>query len=337
MKVRYPRNINDDDLATMDHKFEHPLSEPTSMSYFLQRIHLAEICRDVVDSMPAPMSDLGQIEYRDVITLDGKFETFLMELPVFLRLDEESRQKGQVIDQMFPQIEIQRYLINLGLHNRRCKLHRPFLVQCSHEPRYLYSREVCLRSARSVFQVRRLLESGKSSFASAHLRLCAIVYYVFMATVVLVMDLCFNKTVTPEEEQQRKEEVMDACKMLKEARGQSAIAGKLLESLMDVLHKHKIRLLNLDADKAFNGSGAITSAASNVVTTAVDYASPFGEVIHDEPLDGGNSIWMASNKKQLVNDDISPGGIWQDYVELGANSDVVNWDHLFSDLDSHVT
>lgn len=337
MKVRYPRNTNDDDLTNVDHKFERPLSEPTSMSYFRQRIRLAEICRGVVDSMPTALSDLDQVEYQDVISLDSKFETFLMEVPVFLRLDEDSRQKSQAIGQKFPQIEIQRYLLNLAVHNRRCKLHRLFLVQCSHEPRYLYSREVCLRCARTVFQVRRLLEGGNSSFASAHLRLCAVVHYVFMATVVLVMDLRFNKIVSLEEEQQRKEKVMDACKMLKEAKGQSAIAGKLLESLMDVLRKHKIRLLNPETDRAFNGSGCTTTATSSISTTAVDCISPIGEATHHEPADDGNSLWITSNKKQLLSDDPSSGDIWQDYLELGANSDELDWDHLFADLDSHVT
>lgn len=181
------------------------------MSYFLQRIRRADICRSVVDSMPTTVSDLAQIEYEDF--LGWQFENFLLELPIFLRLDEESRQRSQEIDQKFPQIEIQRYLLGLGVHNRRCKLHRPFLIHCSREPQYIYSRKICLQSARAIFQVRRLLEKGISSFASAHLRLCAVVHYVFMATAVLVMDLCFNKMEGQEE--QRKEEVINACKMLK--------------------------------------------------------------------------------------------------------------------------
>jgi hypothetical protein len=336
MNVRYPRNINDDDLASVDHNFERPFSEPTSMSYFLQRIRLADLCRNVVDSMPRATSDLDQVEYQDVISLDSKFENFLMEVPVFLRLDEDSRQKSQAIDHEFPQIEIQRYLLSLAVHNRRCRLHRPFSVQCSHEPRYLYSREMGLKSARAVFQVIRLLESGNSSFASAHLRLCAIVHYVFMATVVLVMDLCFNKIVSFEEEQRRKEEVRDACRILQEARGQSAIAGKLLESLTDVLHKHKIRLSNPDADRAFNGSGYMTTATSSFSTKNVGRALPLEGTSRHEPADGGSSIGVTSNQKQILGDDTSPVDMWQDYVQFGVNSDEVDWDHLLADLDSHI-
>jgi hypothetical protein len=328
MKVRYPRNINDDDISCIDLDFDRPLAEPTSMSYFLQRIRLADICRSVVDSMPITLSDLEQIEYEDVISLDGKFEKFLLELPIFLRLDEESRQRSQEIDQKFPQIEIQRYLLGLAVHNRRCKLHRPFLIQCSHEPRYNYSRKVSLQSARAIFQVRRFLERGHSSFASTHLRLCAVIHYVFMATVVLVMDLCFNKMESQEE--QRKEEVINACKMLEEAKGQSAIAGKLLESLMDILRKHKIRLRNPDVVREPNGRGSATAPAA-------EYASHFGPAPSHEPMES-DSTWMTTQEKQLLNTNESGfGEIWQDYAELGSSSHVVDWDHLFSDLDSYIT
>lgn len=334
MTVRYPRNLDDDDLMSVDFHFERPLSEPTSMSYFLQRIRLAEICRMVVDSMPMTTSDPAQANYQNVISLDNKFETFLMEVPVFLRLDEDSRRKSGAIDQKFPQIEIQRYLLNLAVYNRRCKLHRPFLVQFSHEPRYLYSRDMCLRCARAIFQVRRLLENGNSFFASAHLRLCAVVYYVFMATVVLVMELCFNKIASLEEEQQRKQEVADACQMLKEAEGQSAIAGRLLESLMDVLRKHKIRLLNLDADRPSNGSGCTAAGTGHISAGVVDHVSRFGEARYHEPAEHDGSLWNTSNNKQLLSDDAGSGNIWQDFIEPGLDSGEVDWDHLFADLDS---
>ena len=328
MNVRFPRNINDDDLNCANLEFDRPLSEPTSMSYFLQRIRLADICRSVVDSMPTAVSDLEQIEYEDVISLDGKFERFLLQLPIFLRLDEESRQRSLEIDQKFPQVEVQRYLLGLAVHNRRCKLHRPFLVQCSREPRYTYSRRICLQSARAIFQVRRFLEKGNSSFASAHLRLCAVVHYVFMATVVLVMDLCFNKLEGQEE--QRKDEVINACKILEEAKGQSAIAGRLLESLMDILRKHKIRLRNPCSAKEPNDTDSTTAPTA-------EYSSHFEPMPPSHgPIDSDN-VQMTTQEKQLLNtNDSSFGGIWQDYVELGPNSDVIDWDHLFSDLDSHV-
>ena len=67
---------------------------------------------------------------------------------------------------------------------------------------------------------------------------------MFMATIVLVMHLYFNKATEGEDDAARKAEVVAACKMLEEAKSQSAMASEFLESLMDVLRKHKVRLHN---------------------------------------------------------------------------------------------
>ena len=294
------------------------------MSYFLQRIRLADICRSIVDSVPTEVSDVEQLDYQDVMSLDSKFEVFVTELPVFFCLDEDSRHKSRAIDQQFPQIEFQRYILGLAINYRRCKLHRPFLVRCSHKHRYTYSRKVCLRSARAVIQVRRLLGKGTSTFALAHLKLCAVIHYVFLATVVLVMDLCFNKVDGQDE--QRKAEVMDACKMLEEATDQSAIAGQFLASLMDILKKHKIHLLTPDPATLLCSSGSVTARA--------EHANPSGETLYHEPA--GDSTWTKPHEKQQVDRESDFDQIWQEYTELQPSSEVLDWDHLFTDLDSRV-
>ncbi len=165
---------------------------------------------------------------------------------------------------------------------------------------------------------------GPSSFAVAHLKLCAVIHYVFLATVVLVMDLCFNKV--DGQDVQRKAEVMDACKMLEEASDQSAIAGQFLASLMDILKKHKIHLLSPDPAKLlFSTGSAITRA---------EHASPSGESLFHEPA-GGNTGPKPYQKQQLGGES-ELDQIWQEYVELQPSSEVLDWEHLFTDLDSHV-
>ena len=59
-------NIYDDDLNCIGPGFGRSLSLPPLMIYFLQRI-----CRSVVVSVSPEVSDLEQIEYGDVIALDG--------------------------------------------------------------------------------------------------------------------------------------------------------------------------------------------------------------------------------------------------------------------------
>src|ERR1700712_4084127 len=122
MSVNYPRNATNKDLIHENEDFRRPLNEPTSMSYFLQRIRFAEICRSIVDHLSPWVYDIENNNYDDVVFLDEKIETFLKELPIFLCLDEKSRKASEEIDQTLPQISIQRYIMNVSVHCRRIKL-----------------------------------------------------------------------------------------------------------------------------------------------------------------------------------------------------------------------
>jgi hypothetical protein len=79
-------------------------------------------------------------------------------------------------------------------------------------------------------------------------------YYTFMATIVLVMDLCFNKkspsdnsngdSVNNDDDETRvtKAEVMEACRSLHQDQSASGLGTAYLASLMDVLRKYKVKL-----------------------------------------------------------------------------------------------
>ena len=76
---------------------------------------------------------------------------------------------------------------------------------------------------------------------SAEPKFCYVLHHVFWAISVLVMKLCYNKNEGYENE--RRVEVMDACRMLKDGKDRSIMAKKFLQSLMDILRKNDIRLL----------------------------------------------------------------------------------------------
>ena len=306
-KVVTPRNVNDKEIG--NENINLPLSEPTSMSYFLQRTRLAELSRSVADYMPLTLSDPETTAYEDVVYLDGKFEKFLGELPVFFRLDDESLERSRDIDQKYPQIPIQRYMINGGTHTRRYKLHQPYLVRGSHGSHYSYSRDACLRSARAVINVQNHLEGETTqAFASVHHRLCAVVHFVFSATMVLVMDLCFNKIEGQDE--QRRAEVMNACKTLENAREQSTMARRFLESLLEILRKHKIRLPINSAgliDTSNRESSEAPPPPMIVTPNTVETASPY------EVVQNGNA-WVPNDQKDL-DGSLPFDDVWQNYME----------------------
>ena len=350
MRVNKPRNVDDDDLLQEDPPMDKPLSEPTTMSYYIQRIKIAEICRRVVDVMPLSSFELGTVDYQEIINLDEQFEAFFQELPPFFRIDNKSLRESVPIVRRYPHLQIQRYAVLMIAHTRRCKLHQPFLIRRSMERHYDYSREMSLKSARSVIQMKDLLrEEDPDSFASVSTKHTGIIYHIFMATVVLVMDLCFNKAANGEDDAARKAEVVSAFQMMEEARSQSRMANEFLESLMDVLRKHKVRLhsqniLPNDAGESMGGE----ERESRPFQTAVGVHQRSDEPHHptQQRMDAsGDHLLPDIQQRQPYDYSIQPqdisqhylsdfDAIWKEYVELGPNMDMPEWDSLFSDLDS---
>ena len=145
MIVKYPRNINDNDMATFDDSTNAPVNISTQMSYFLQRTRVGEIVREVLDTSHPGGPDVDITDYDKVRQLDHLFEQAFMDLPPFFQTQHPLRPKK--LDTR----ELQCVMLQLGLFARRARLHRPFLLQqCPYEPRHERSREICLKSTRAV-------------------------------------------------------------------------------------------------------------------------------------------------------------------------------------------
>ncbi|OCT47378.1 putative Zn(II)2Cys6 transcription factor [Cladophialophora carrionii] len=366
MRVNMLRNVDDDDLVRDGPPVDRPLSEPTAMSYYIQRIKLADICRQVIDVMPLTSFELGTVDYQDVINLDRKFAAFFRELPAFLKIDERHIRESEHIMRQRPHLHIQRYALGMIAQTRRCKLHQPFLIRRSVERHYDYSRRISLESARSVIRLKDLLHPAaegeeEGGFVTMSARHTGIVYHIFMATIVLVMDLCFNRVAEGEDDAARKAEVVAACKMLEDAKSESAMASSFLDSLMDVLRKHKVRLHSINNNN--NNNNARPSVAWTVPSSAIheEQRLPVVSGWSRQPLHGvvGEDLNRPApaleTQAQILGDSDSNANananatsvqdasqhylsdfdaIWQEYVELGPNMGIPGWDSLFSDLDS---
>lgn len=304
MRVNLPRHIDDADLEN-DSSCDPPLSRPTSMTYSLLRIRLAEICRTAVDTMPPSFSDWTSLSYDTVISLDKKFEGFLRSLPFFFRLDDASHGKAHEIDMQYPQMAFQRCILASTIHSRRCKLNQPFLTRVSSDSRYQYSRQVCLQSAQAVIRINRQLQNDVVCPDSAHNRLTTLLHTFFLATAVLVMDLCINKSLTTAD--QRKE-AAEACQMLRAAEDTSPVASYFLTSLTAILDKYRVQLSLGSPAPPTNGASAPATGAYNSETN-------------------GNF----TTSQETMGTDIDM--LWRDFIDLD-NHNATSWDNLFSNLDA---
>lgn len=119
MRVQKPRNLSDDELSTMPSDWERPISVPTIMSYSIIRIRLGEISRRIADL--DSMLEMDHISIDEIISVDDEFETLLTDLPVFLRIDQQSLWKTSHLETEHPHLPLQRYIVSVYPHcNWRC-------------------------------------------------------------------------------------------------------------------------------------------------------------------------------------------------------------------------
>lgn len=185
MRVDYPLNVDDDaipadgSISTTD-----PSSVPTSMTFHLQHIRLAEICRSIADRLPPFFHGGSPADYDTILTLDAELQSFLDQLPVFLRLDYSPTHHPPAASALA--WSCQRSLINAEVHARRIKLHHPYLWRSG-----AVSRTICLASARAILDAGRLLVSeggGGGAAVCAGTTRAAILSHTFVAAITLVHD-----------------------------------------------------------------------------------------------------------------------------------------------------
>lgn len=235
--VNKPRNINDLDLIDNGPQLVVPMSQPTDTSYFLQRLRLAEISRSIVDHnlMSVTSSDRPG-NYAHVIAMNFELDQMIHTLPLFFQLDSYERNPDYNIGSS---IFIQAYLLNSLMHTQRCKLNLVYLtLGPSNNPAYASSRDVCLSSAQQIIRAEIQLVKSKHPFLRVRLRLAAILYSVFMASIVLFMDVCVNYPSSLDDEILHGD-MAEALRIIEDVKKYSLAAANLHESLKQILSKHR--------------------------------------------------------------------------------------------------
>ncbi|KAJ5994419.1 hypothetical protein N7451_010143 [Penicillium sp. IBT 35674x] len=318
MATEKPLNIDDEDILD-EATGAKPIDQPTSMSYCLQRIRLGELCRKITDNIP--FSEPGWVirDYQKLRDIDAEICDIANEMPRFFSLDYDASELPETDPRRAPGIIIQRYVINSLIHTQRCRLHLPYLSQAATDPDLAFSREACLQAARTAIRTERLLSKEPIPFVLARLRFSAVLHCVCMAIIVLLMDVCLNKSLRPEEDGERREEIFHAFKFLEEAKGQSPFAEKILESFYTVLWRNKVTLpgTNDKADRMQNENQLSPSASSTDSTLPTVFSG--NNNAEDNPLD-----------PTLPSFD----NIWQTFDSQVDPTSVFDWNSLFAELDS---
>ncbi|KAI1135480.1 hypothetical protein F5Y05DRAFT_421424 [Hypoxylon sp. FL0543] len=318
INVRLPKHRFDDDIILNEGNEPTSEPQPDGMAFFLGRVRLAHLCCEIADVVPLETSKLLQMPYETIIALDKKLEDFLSNLPFFFRLDAESREKSKALETVYPQIPVMRYSIANAAHIRRFKLHQKFLLRQSHDPRYAYSRRVCIESARAVIQgYDRPRGYDAPSYATARMGIA--MHYTHLALVILVMDLCFNRDEVNEAE--IKAEVRRVLQRFEETKQMTPLPGHFLGFLYKILRKHTV-YLGEPSGRAFQEDAGFTHEAR---LDAFDLSSD-NQVQY-------NQISMDTPEPEVV-PEISFDSFWDFASQSEPNLDSLTWDNPYASLDT---
>lgn len=235
MHVNLPANINDDDINDDEEIISHPPNVETSASYFIQRIKLADLCRDVSDLQSGLPIEPGREHYDQVLAIDARLHQFLAELPPFFSLDmtwrpEKARYKS--ISVAYRSVDsgklLRKCTIHLLIRRHLVKLHLPFLARGAIDSSFAYSRRVCLESARLILHTEKRLTKETLPTMSLRSRTTMVLRCTFLASIALVIDACVQDGAA-REGQPGAEEIVEAWRTLDQAKEFSVTANRILE------------------------------------------------------------------------------------------------------------
>lgn len=315
MATKKPSNANDEDLFDGMSNIDKPLDQPTIMSYFIQRIRLGEICREITDRCSSLETDFGNPDYEQIKEIDRRICEFSQSLPTFLHLAYNTNGIPDTDPSRSPGIIIYRYVINSMLHTQRCRLHFPYLSQG--RDLYSYSRDACLEAARMVIRTEVQLSSEDISFAMTRLKFSGSLLCVCMAIIALLMDLCRNKSRKPDEDRERRSEIQNALRILEEGKSQSPFADKLLDTFNSILQRSKVPL---PSERKSTRSKNINELKSPV---------PVDSGIITETSDLVDTEAMLAESAPTLSDDI-----WQAFDATADPTKLFDWNTLLSELDA---
>lgn len=156
MAVNLPSNVEDDMIGPHgEQHYAQPPNVPTGVTFLLYRIKVAQTFREMIDNVWDNGGDMDNPPYDLVLAFDQKINTAGLEFDkIFstfvsgnsLRDRQNKEVPGSHVNstrsnQLFL---IQHKMGRFGMHCRLSRLHRPYLIRGAQDPKYAYSRMVCL-------------------------------------------------------------------------------------------------------------------------------------------------------------------------------------------------
>lgn len=228
--------MDDEDLrpgfGVVDSRLRH---EPTSMSFFIEKVRFTEVCREVLDCIQESQMSIHPSSHALATQMSDRYQAFMDDMPWFPKRPGEDtgpRMRGLLVQR--PYIFRQKYVLLHAVYSRMGRLHRPFIARSLREPRFASSRTVAISCARQQVKFCRAVEPGD---LYPYIRSHSIDQHVFGGLVLLAVDIMAGKDEGGARGQLK--ELMDTTTMIK-AKQQAFNPSNMtvvvaIDKLMDVL------------------------------------------------------------------------------------------------------
>ncbi|KND92120.1 hypothetical protein TOPH_02908 [Tolypocladium ophioglossoides CBS 100239] len=271
MRVKYPANLDDEDILPRIPPAEaRPEDQPTSMSFFIQRIKFAELCREVIECLQSSDRSTDTPNYELVVQLGDRLRSFQDSLPWFFRMDEQSMNQTAVLASHRPYIIRQKHVLLYGFYSRLGRLHRPFIARGLRDPDFSVSRTVAVSCAENLLRLRDMAEPGD---LCPYVRSYSMDQHLFGALMLLAIDIMVDEDEA--RAQSRKNELMDTCTVLKEKQRSLNPSGNgvicAIDKLMGILQRpgqnYRPHTSSVNDELARHRSGKLMSPRGVETTT----------------------------------------------------------------------
>ena len=328
MNVKYPSNVDDEFITPAAVENDVPLSNPTNaMSAFIQRLKIADLCRQVVDTMPSILLGSEEPDYDDILAMDKKFHAYLEDLPIFFRLDPTSIQRSQEYGKERPNLALQRIGVHFTLHTRLCRLHRPYHLEGSTNSKRVYSHTACIRSAQTVLELRRSMDDACSEFPFTPARWWAVMQHVFLAALILATDVSFNPDAPDAEV--KKSKVLAAYETLERSKEESSglMMGlqRNMQRLMSALNEKRSEMPNSQNGKLTDTENMYSPPRENFANGQSSRELRDSFMLHEDEETVAFQATLGTNPLPIGDE-----GQWDS--SLNAGGDQENWDQLWSEF-----
>ncbi|WVQ77583.1 hypothetical protein IAR50_007271 [Cryptococcus sp. DSM 104548] len=235
IKTALPANIEDEDIIDGMPLRPQPLSVRTSMSFQLARLRFAEISQRQIWQA----NNNNHPPYSFVLSVDGELRKAMMELPTFFQPDPTNKapppKEPKALVQYYEKI-----ILNLAIHSRMLRLHRPWLSRGYEDDRFAYSKEQCIRAARASLRMMSDSEGTAAYLEKWWLPL----FYVSVSGLVVIIDLLrtSRKDMFTSEFQAKIDEVKGALSQMRkiaDVSHPSRAAVKVMALLLDEIEERR--------------------------------------------------------------------------------------------------